>query len=174
MNMEIRSLIREMILEIFQEAKLTFHVSKERLNQRFLNPFPKKVGFEEGVGNYIALGTKVIPSEDQEEIKRRLEIIENYNFPKNKSYAIKLYDLFIRPETVDFYSPEDKFQAKNKTLVYMDEETKSYGNQMYIIIRQNDATTIMFVSSYSALSNQKFDVDFIVKDFNKVIQKQIR
>lgn len=174
MNMEIRSLIREMILEIFQEAALSFHASKERLNQRFLNQFPKKVGFEVGVGNYIPLGTKIIPSEDQEEIKRRLEIIENYNFPKNKSYAIKLYDLFIKPETVDFYSPEDKLQAKNKTLVYMDDETKSYGNQMYVIIRENVATTLMFVLSYSTLSNQKFEVDFIVKDFNKIIQKQIR
>lgn len=172
--MGLRSLIRKLVCEVLEEADLSLHIDDERLLQRFLDNQEKKVGYEVGVGNYIDVGTKSIPQLDKDELIRKLEIIKKYNFPKNKSYAVKLLDLYILPETIDFYSPESKLESKNKTLVYMDTETKSYGNIVYLIIRNNVAVTMMFVPSYATLDNKKFRVDVVIKSFDNIVQKKIR
>lgn len=172
--MGIRLLIRKLVCEVLEEADLSLHIDDERLLQRFLDNQEKKVGYEAGVGQYIDVGTKEIPQLDKDELLRKLEIIKKYNFPKNKSYAVKLLDLYILPETVDFYSSEYKLESKNKTLIYLDTETKSYGNVVYLIIRNNVAVTMMFVPSYVNINNNKFRVDVIIKSFDNIVQKKIR
>lgn len=176
----LRKKIREEIERIYREiqineAELTKHVTIERFRQRFLDPAPKRVGYEIGSGGrYVQVGSKKIDSVELDTISNRMNIIEKYNFPKNKSFAVKIYDAFIRPESVDFDSEESKLKSKGKPLVFVDPETGSNGNIVYIIIRENKAVTIFFAKSYVMIDAKKFDVDVIVKDFDKIIEKKIR
>ncbi len=166
------------------EAAMTDHVAFDRFERRFLNLSPKPVGFENRqqsqnnrIGysevEYTKVGTRSIRQDEINEIKRRMDILRNYKFPLNKSYAVKLYDFMITPDTVDFDSEESKQISKNKTLIFLDEETYSHGNVVYIIIRNNMGITIFFAKGYMPIDASKFKVDTIVKDFDKILQKKI-
>ena len=175
--MDIRIQIRHILEELFiTEAEMTRHVIDDRFVNRFLTPGAKRVGYEipGSVGKYQEVGEKELGIDKIDEIKNRLKTIENYRFPKNKSYAIKLSDLIIQPQTVSFDSPEAALKSKGKTLVYVDRDSNSNGNIVYVIIRDNKATTIMFSKSYSQISTDKFKVDAIIKDFGNIINGKVR
>lgn len=176
----LRKIIREYIERIYEEirvneAQMSHHIAIERFRQRFLNPGSKRVGYEVGFGSeYVEVGSKKIDPVELEVISNRMDIIEKYRFPRNKSFAIKIYDAYIKPETVRFDSEKAKVDSKGKTLVFVDPETGSNGNVVYVIIRDNVAVTIFFAKSYVLLDAKRFDVDVIVKDFDKIIEKKIK
>jgi hypothetical protein len=176
----LKTLIRCLISESFEqnlisEADITGH-SVERFYDRFLAGGEKNVGFEipGTTGEYEIVGTKEIGEDVVNEIKRRFDIIGKYNFPKNNSYAIKIADLYIKPETVSFKSEELKNTSSGKTLLYVDLKTASNGNHIYLIIRDNKAVTVFFAKSYSKIDKSKFQVDFIIQDFGRVIKREVR
>jgi hypothetical protein len=176
----LKLLIRQVISEHFNqnivsEADITGHAVK-RFYDRFLTEAPKEVGFEKQgtVGEYDIIGTKSLSPEVIAAVKNRFDVVGATNFNPNKSYAIKIADLYIKPETVTFNSEEDKKRSNGKTLLYVDEATSSNGNHIYLIIRGNQAITIFFAKSYAKIGTDKFKVDFIVQDFNKIVNKEIR
>lgn len=184
---DLRQLIREEINRIFQEieldeALLSKHLIVDRFLSRIKSGSAKSVGFRVGgVGelkkstnkeDFYEVGTKEIDPSDISEIERRLEIIKNYNFPKFKSFAIRILGVTIKPETVEYHTDKDRLEARRRNLLYLDYETGSFGNEIYVIIRDNIATTIFFAEGAS--SPAKFACDVLVKDFNKIIEKKVR
>lgn len=155
------------------EAEKTQHAS-DRFRERFLNKAPKTIAFEiQGThGSYDDVGEKTLEAEKVIEIQNNINIVQQYNFPRNKSYAIKIGDLFINPNSVLFYSEDDKIKAKGKILVYRD-NTLSNGNLAYAIVRNNDIETIMFAKSYSTIDANKFRVDVLVQKIQNLIDKKI-
>ena len=172
----IRRIISEQLGQIMvSEADITGH-AVQRFYDRFLTEIPKEVGFEKlgTVGEYEIVGIKSLSPEVITAVKNRFDVIGTYNFNPNKSYAIKIADLYLKPETVKFNSEEDKNKSKGKTLLYVDEATSSNGNHIYLIIRNNQAITIFFAKSYAKIGTDKFKVDFIIQDFNKILSKEVR
>ena len=93
------------------------------------------------------------------------------NFPTWKSYAIKLADLSINPQTDkkiywEFDGADE--EAKGKTLIYLDNETNSNGNIIYAIIRNNEVKTIFFAKSYVRVDKYKLNVDVVIEDFENI------
>ncbi len=172
-RLKIRTILEK---QFILEAKLTSHLVDDRFVNRFLTPGLKSVGYEipGARGEYNVIGKKELTQDQIKEIQNRINIIEKYNFPKNKSYAIKLFDLIINPQTVLYNSNSDMLDSKGKTLVYVDKDSNSNGNVVYVIIRNNEATTIMFSKSYSNINTEKFKVDAIIKDFNNITLGKIR
>lgn len=173
LKLKIRKIIAESFLP---EAKLSSHLLDDRFLNRFLTKGEKSVGYEipGSKGEYQEVGTKKLEDAQIEDVRNKLGIIEKYSFPKNKSYAIKLSDLFIQPQSVNFLSPELLEKSKGKTLVYVDRNSSSNGNVVYVIIRDNEARTIMFSKSYSNITSDKFNVDYIIKDFNNITSGKVR
>jgi hypothetical protein len=69
----------------------------DRLYDRFLNKSILTVGYEipGSVGEYNEVGTYQITSDEKNNILKNAKIVEDYNFQKSKSYAIKIGDLRI-------------------------------------------------------------------------------
>ena len=92
MSKNIKNTVKKAILESILDPHY-----QERLYDRFLNRDEITVGYElpGTVGEYEIVGTYVIPEMVKLQIKGNAELIEKYNFPKNKSYGIKVSDIFI-------------------------------------------------------------------------------
>jgi hypothetical protein len=173
--MSVQKIIREEIDSFFKkisEAEQTAHYTK-RIVDRFLEKDTCEVGFETKQGrpgDYVKAGIYNISSEIKNTIIQNTKKIEDKNFPKNKSYAIQIVHIPINANQVEYYSPEVKrFVLKNNTpLVFLDDTTKSYGDEIYAIIRDNKIVTSFFAKSYS-LNNikNKMRVDFFVKNIDK-------
>jgi hypothetical protein len=160
-----------MIKNFLSEAYLSRHLG-ERFYERFLNTKPKKVGYEVkgSIGEYVTLGEKVLDVNIIQGIKNKLDRIATFNFPSWKSYAVKLADLKLNPNTDKIYWEFDDAQdkLKGKTLIYLDDVSNSNGDLAYIIIRKNEVKTIMFAKSYSRIDARKLNVDMIIDEFEKI------
>jgi hypothetical protein len=161
----------EIIKNILKEAVLSKHLS-ERFFSRFVNFEIKRVGYEKrgSFGEYEPLGEKRLDRDIVDKIKNKIERITTYQFPNWKSYAVKLADLRIDPKTVywDFDGADE--EAKGKSLIYLDDETNSNGDIVYVIIRNNEVKTIMFAKSYVKFDARKLNVDMIIDDFEKIYE----
>jgi hypothetical protein len=139
-----------------------------------LNTNLKQIGYEVkgSFGEYVPLGEKVLSPNIIEGIKNRLDRIATYNFPSWKSYGVLLADLRINPNTDKIYWDFDDAidEIKGRTLIYLDEESESNGDLVYVIIRDNKVTTIMFAKSYIPITPQKLGVDRIIDDFEAIYQ----
>ena len=163
--------MKEIIKNILKEAYLSRHLG-ERFYDRFLNTDFKKVGYEVkgSIGEYVPLGEKRLNVDIIQGIKNRLDRIATFNFPSWKSYAVLLADLKINPNTDKiFWDFDDAIdESKGKTLIYLDEETESNGDLVYVIIRDNKVSTIMYTKSYIPITPQKLKVDTIINDFENI------
>lgn len=160
-----------MIKKNFNEAYLSKHMG-ERFYERFLNTKPKKVGYEikGSIGEYVTLGEKVLDVNIIQSIKNKLDRIATFNFPSWKSYAIKIADLKLNPNTDKIYwdSDDAKDELRGKTLIYLDDVSNSNGDLAYVIVRNNEVKTIMFAKSYSRIDARKLNVDMIIDEFEKI------
>jgi hypothetical protein len=164
--------MKQVIKNILKEALFTKHLD-ERFYSRFLNFEPKQIGYEErgSIGEYIPLGEKILERSVVENIKNKLDRLFSLNFPTWKSYAIKLADLSINPQTDkkiywEFDGADE--EAKGKTLIYLDDKTESNGNIIYAIIRNNEVKTIFFAKSYVRVDKYKLNVDVVIEDFENI------
>ena len=150
------------IKKIVQEAIINIHY-KERLFNRILDRTDLPIGYEipGSMGQYVVVGTYIIPQELKNQVLQNVRLIENYKFPKIKTYGIKIAELRIDPNAVIFISEDLKKESLNKTLVIVDEETNSNGNIIYAIIRDNSLITFYFAKSYVKQSPEKLRVDVV-------------
>jgi hypothetical protein len=163
--------MKHIIKNILKEAALSRHLG-ERFYDRFLNTDLKQVGYEvkNSFGEYVPLGEKRLDVSVIQGIKNRLDRIATFNFPSWKSYAVKLVDLRINPNTDKIYWDFDGAidELGGKTLIYLDEGTESNGDLIYVIVRDNKVMTIFFAKSYIQITPQKLKVDTIIDEFEKI------
>lgn len=164
-RLEIRKQI-EMIL--MNEALQTNHYSK-RVFDRLINVSKITVGYEiRGTyGQYKEVGLYVLPEDIKKRIVENTKIVENYDFNPNKSYAVKISDIPINYNKIEFSSKELMQDVlRNKpTLLFLDYLTESNGNQLYAIIRENKITTAFFAKSYSLKNiESKMRVDEFIRN----------
>jgi hypothetical protein len=174
----LRLVIRNIISEtyksqIIKEAETDGH-ALERLEERFLDKNYLEVGYEkEGtVGKYQIIGKYKLPEETKNKILNNFKKVEETKFPLSKSYGIKLDTIFIDPNKIDYYNNFNYEVIKNKNLLFVDDSTKSNGNEIYVIVRQNMIQTIYFAKSYIKQTTEKLNVDNIIKNIDKATFKQ--
>lgn len=156
------------IRKILQEAEESAH-ALERISSRFLSTDNLNVGYEINKGIYKTVGTYSIPENIKEVMRTTFAQIKKYNFPKSKDLAIKVADIIIDKNKVNYLSDAAKQEAKPETLVFVDVDG-SNGNSIYAIVRQNNLTTIYLAKSYVAIDVNKLRVDFTIKNLGKAIQ----
>lgn len=166
--------LRKQIAKILSEAVKDEHYI-ERLYDRLIKPNEVEVGFENenSVGIYTAVGTYVIPTLIKQQIIENIKLIEEYNFPKRKSFGIQIAFIPVDKTKVKYFSEDLKNISKSQTLVLVDEKTGSNGNLVYAIVRDNVLTTIYFAKSYVAQDKIKLNVDAIVKNMSVIKNKTL-
>ncbi len=143
---------------------------QERLDQRINLITSLTVSYEsrESVGRYNRVGTIKVSDTMKLQINNTVKQIESTSFNKNSDYAVKVTQLPLNNNTVQFDSEESKNSAKGKNLVasVVDGKGESNGNEIYAIIRGGVITTFCFVKSYTGNQNGllgKLRVDGIIK-----------
>lgn len=157
-----------MIREFIEEAEQTDHYTK-RVFDRLVYVDKITVGYEISgtYGRYEEVGTYVLPQELKNKIIENSKVVENYNFPKNKSYAVKISDIPIDNSKINYFSEEYKqyVLTKRPVILFLDSMTESNGNQLYAVVRDNKIVTAFFAKSYSMKDvKDKMRVDAFVKD----------
>lgn len=157
--------IRKIVREILKEAFSGGH-SLDRLSERFIDRENLQVGYEKegSVGEYKTIGTYNLSDGEKESIKKKYKFIEDYKFPEDEDFGIRLTYIKINPDEINYYSEEDKVDSLGKNLLFVDEKTNSNGNEIYVIIRRNEIQTIYFAKNYIQQTKEKLRVDRIVKN----------
>jgi hypothetical protein len=145
---------------------------EERVIDRFLKPEHIMVGYEipKTKGKYESIGFYDLSKEIKERIKEVIKFIENTDFPDDKSYAIKIFEVDIGKDKVEYLSNNCMQEAKRFTLLFLDKQSDSNGNQIYAIIRRNKVITAFFGKSYSMKNmepKEKMRVDIVINDIKK-------
>lgn len=169
--MNIRKIIRKIIFESIKDPHYV-----ERLYDRFLVKDYLIVGYEipGSYGSYEDVGTYVLPENLRAQIIENAKIIENANFPKNKSYGVQLASINIDKSKVNYYNEELKIASQKYPLIFVDRKTESNGNLVYAIIRENTIKTIYFAKSYIMQTPEKLRVDAIIKNIDMVKTGKVR
>lgn len=173
---ELRTVIRKILMEAMANRHFV-----ERVIERFLTPEYVTVGYEipGKVGEYEEVGTYKLPEDIKAKVREVSDLIQKYNFPKNKSYAIKITDIPIDKNKVEYnhdFNKEYVF-TKNPILLFIDKVTNSNGNQIYAIIRANSIETAFFAKSCSMGNTDpkdKMRVDAYIKNLDVIRQGKIR
>ena len=135
----IKKLLRESLLT---EMSDSYHLLK-RLN-----------------GRLNVLGDDEFSSYDRSILNRYLESLFRLDFSSKYSFAIKLIDLTINPQS-DLY-----YRVGNREYYRIDDflGRDSTGNEIWLIIRNNKTTTIMLRKDIQPYNNLR--VDFVVKNIS--------
>lgn len=165
--------LRKEIQKILEESLSDEH-AEERLFGRILNRESLPVGYEihGSIGQYVVTGTYAIPMTIKNQVIENVNLIKKYNFPKNKSFGVKIAEFRIDRSAVIFASEQLKSDSVNKILVIVDEETNSNGNIIYAIIRENILKTFYFAKSYIKQTPEKLRVD-VVTSMDAVKNKKV-
>lgn len=169
--MDVRNEVRKILEESFKDDHYI-----ERLYDRFLNQSVLTVGYEipGSIGEYEEVGTFILPENIKSQIAANAKLVENYNFPKGKSYGIQIGVIPIDKNKVDYVSDQARELAKKYTLLFLDRKTQSNGNLVYAIVRDNRIITIYFAKNYVPQDANKLKVDGIIKNMDAIIQKKVR
>lgn len=163
--MNLRKFITESVKIRLNEVEANYHFV-ERYEDRILKPNIVNVGYEVSVGQYKVVGTYQIPDEVKLRAKEALQKLLQTRFGRNKSVAVRMFDVFVNPKNVNFnVNPSE---AQGEVLVIVDQKTNSNGNKVYAIVRGDVAETLFFAKSYVTITKEKLKVDFIVNNLNNV------
>jgi len=173
---ELRTAIRKILMEAFAKEHYV-----ERVIERFLKPDYITVGYEipGKVGVYEEVGRYRLPQEIKDKVTEVSNLIQKYNFPKNKSYAVKITDIPIDKTKVEYnYDFNKEYVLKNNpVLLFVDKISNSNGNQIYAVIRANAIETAFFAKSYSMGNTDpkdKMRVDVYIKNLDVIRQNKVR
>lgn len=169
-------MLRQLIRKYLREAVSEPHFI-ERLNDRFLTPHVFTVGYEEKNNSsvYNIVGKFELTPELLHVLTQRLTIIQSLNFPKQKSYGIKIIDIPIDKQSVNYYTPEDKksaLQARVPLVITNLNTSESNGNSIWVIIRENRIKTIMLVKNYLKITPDKIKTDFVISNWDVILNKK--
>ena len=162
-------MIRKTLVErILLEAEDTEH-ALQRFKQRFTQNL-LTVGYEISPAIYMPVGTYNLPDNIKAVISETIELILNFNFPKKKDYGVKIVDVIIDKNKVEYISESKKEECINEKLVFLAEG--SNGNSVYAIIRENKYKTIYYAKNYIPQTKEKLRVDVMINDLKKSIEKK--
>ncbi len=168
--------IRKNINKLIKEALVTVH-AKRQFEERFLGQRLMAVGFETTPGQYEEVGVYKINDLIIDELQKRFDILSKKSFPINKDYAVKVLDININPNDINYFEPENKpayLKQKNPFILLNDSVHDSNGNSVYVIIRHGEIVTTMLVKNYVKIDPNKMRVDFIIKDWDLIVQNKVR
>ena len=103
------------IRKLIAEAIESNHIA-ERTEQRLKREKYVNVCFRVGNLKFQNVGTYFLADDIKNKIIDEMEIVKNYNFPKNKTYVVKLTPIVIDRDKIQYYSEELKKLAKIKPL----------------------------------------------------------
>lgn len=177
------NLLRQFIRQYILEAVALTH-AVNRLQNRFTDFRIITVGLEPSFDKFDQIepvGVYNVPEEIIGELKSRFEILERTRFPKSKSYAVKLMDIRIDPNKIDYFDPSKRSQYNNKQMykfpfVFINDNTfsKSIGNQIYAIVREGKIVTIMLAKNYVPMTTEKAQVNHVINNWDLIAQNSIR
>lgn len=165
--------LRKKIRELLKEVILDEHAA-QRLKERLLSPNGYEVGFEDTPMNYIKIGQYFIPDNIKQSILSKVDILKNKSFPKNKDFGVKLDIIPIDINSIKFYDDFNTANIKGKQLLLIPGGSESNGTVYYAIIRDNIMKTFMLMKNYIKIDSQKLRVDYIVSNWDTIIQNKVR
>lgn len=171
--LEFKIFVRNLI----KEAIGTAH-AEQRFSERFRTHSIMNVAIDTGRGFYKQTGDYKLDDSVIEELEKRMTILKQINFPLDKSYAIKVMDLSIDVNKINYYGNENKdFLLRTNLnkypvifLNYNVQSSKSIGNSIYVIIRNSKIITITLAKNYRKMDSLKLKVDYVIEDWNKILQ----
>ena len=150
----IKKILRESLQGIL-EAKETIH-SGDRLNDRL----------------DILLRTNSLTTKEVSNIKNNLKLIKGHNFPKQKSYAIKLGGFEVKKDSIYYRlskNGEPQYSIPNPE----NPNIKSKGNEFWVVVRGDVISTLMLSRKSqfknTAVAKDKLDVDEIIFNIEKYL-----
>jgi len=151
---------------LLREVATSFHTI-ERLSDRLLDKSTFTIGCDLGYNTpspkYEEIGTYKIPDILIQNIKMKFnDLVYNYSFPRNLSFGIRIDEIPIIKNNIQHYPGVNLYNYIDKPLLFMDNDTKSYGTILYAIIRNNEIQTIMFAKNYLQITPEKLNVNYII------------
>jgi len=151
----IKKILRESIKDIL-EARDTEH-SIERFNERLT----------------FLSRTNSLSSSEVTKLTDNLKLVQQHNFPKKSSYAIKLGNFKVKKESPYYKitkSGEPFYSVPNKKNPHI----TSDGNEFWVIVRGNDISTLMLRRKLqlknTKVAKDSLNVDIIIYDINNYIE----
>lgn len=148
----IKTLLRKALNEVYFLGHSTDRI-KERLNVFSDVDFP--------------VGVK-------REVNKNLSILDGYDFPKNKSYGVMLGNFNPNPKSkyyVEVAKGRGYYRLEDDKIIH-----DSTGDQFWVIIRNNEATTFMLRKAIqtqdSEHNKEKLRVDFVIKNLESFINQK--
>ena len=166
MEKQTETYLRKLIREFIEEAEVTVH-SRERFINRFLEKSEFNVGYEvpDTLGrDSIIVGTYIVPERVKNAIRENIQTVESKKFPLFRDYGIKLWKLHIDKDNIKYNSEKSKELAQDKNIIIIDDQSKSAGDSIYAIVRDNRIITIQWAKSYVKQTPEKLRVDMVYQD----------
>ena len=171
-NLNLESL-RDKVNKLLREVIIDKH-AEQRLKERLLSQNGYEVGFEETPMNYKKVGTYFIPQNIIDSILSKIDILKTKSFPKIKEYGIKLEEIPIDLNKISFYEGFNLNSIKGKNLILIPGGDESNGNIYYAVIRGNIMVTFMLMKNYIKIDTAKLRVDYIITNWDVIIQNKVR
>ncbi len=165
--------LRKYIRQTLQEAIVEDHFM-DRIKERLLSGKPFQVGYESTPANYYSVGTYNIPQAVIVDVLEKIELLKQVKFPRNKDYGIKVAQIVIQPNLIQFFEGESLQTIKGKNLVLIPGGDESNGNIYYAVVRADALKTFMLMKNYVTIDAMKLRVDHILTDWNRIKSNQVR
>ncbi len=161
-------------MNVLFELKNSLHI-QQRKNDRFNKNRPIDIGYNDEThkgGDFVFVGKGYLSDNQVNTITNNLNILTKTDFPLDKSYAVKLADIKPDINMIEYYDGFGKHNVSDKRLyfVHRQENKNSGGNSAYIIIRNNDGITIMYVKNDLITPNT--DVNAVYTNIQDFINKE--
>ncbi|MEO6304814.1 MAG: hypothetical protein ABIP51_16760 [Bacteroidia bacterium] len=160
----------ELVKKILIEAEVNDHFY-ERLKAR-LSADIVTLAVEVKNAQYEVIGTYKMPESFKTRVLSAISFINDYTFPYNKSFGVKLGFLKIIERDIQFSSLTAKRiydSVKDGPVVY-DPTTNSNGDVVFAIVRNNQLVTLYWGKSYTPQTKEKLQVDMVINDI-EVLRK---
>lgn len=115
-----------------------------------------------------------IPKYIKDELIKNVNLLRNYDFPKNKSFGVMIGKFNPNPESMYY-----KEVAKGRGYYSINDDKiihDSTGDQFWVIIRDNKVTTFMLRKAIQTKdvehNKEKLMVDVVIKDLEKYIKEK--
>lgn len=115
------------------------------------------------------IGALKLSEETLNDIDRRIDTILNTDLPENLSFGIIVYNFDVDIDDISYKTREDRFETlrdvlKNDANLYiMDRETKSMGDTLFLIVKDNNIVTAFFERSPNLPSvKEKRNLDYVI------------
>jgi hypothetical protein len=125
--------------------------------------------FRRGKMTITEIGHHSLSNDIKNKVEEKLNVLKKYDVGSEFSFGVIIEKFKINPSEIKFKDSSTKLMVydellnKGGTLYYRDDETKSTGDTLVAVVRNNNVTSIFYSYSYS-LSPEKLRVDYLLDD----------